>query len=75
MNGKSWPFTERLDYEVGEPVHWKIVNASDLSHPMHLHGLHFNLDGVGDGEKYTIFADGSGRSSSRTPRRSSRRSR
>lgn len=43
INGKSWPFTERLDYRVGERVHWKIVNASDLSHPMHLHGFHFEV--------------------------------
>jgi FtsP/CotA-like multicopper oxidase with cupredoxin domain len=55
MNGKSWPFTERLTYEAGKPVRWRIVNASDLSHPMHLHGLHFNVDGVGDGERYQAF--------------------
>ncbi len=57
INGKSWPFTERLTYEAGEPVHWRVVNASDLSHPMHLHGLHFNVDGVGDGESYRRYAD------------------
>ena len=45
INGKSWPFTERLTYQRGEPVHWRVVNASDLSHPMHLHGLHFNIEG------------------------------
>jgi manganese oxidase len=56
INGKSWPFTERLEYRAGESVHWRVVNASDLSHPMHLHGLHFNVDGVGDGERYTSFA-------------------
>ncbi len=55
INGKSWPYTERLQAEVGKPVHWKIVNASDLSHPMHLHGFHFWLDGEGDGERYTVF--------------------
>ena len=55
MNGKSWPFTERLAYEAGEPVHWRVINASDLSHPMHLHGLHFNVDGVGDGERYRTY--------------------
>src|SRR5262245_39503394 len=27
INGKSWPFTERLNYKVGEKVHWKFVNA------------------------------------------------
>lgn len=56
INGKSWPFTERLSYAVGDTVRWKVVNASDLSHPMHLHGLHFNVDGVGDGERWRAFA-------------------
>ena len=32
------PVHERLDYEVGQSVHWRLINASDLSHPMHLHG-------------------------------------
>src|SRR5262249_5674214 len=58
INGKSWPFTERLNYKVGEKVHWKIVNASDLSHPMHLHGLHFDLDAEGDGEHYNVYEPG-----------------
>lgn len=57
INGKSWPFTERLDAEVGKQVRWKIVNASDLSHPMHLHGFYFRLDGHGDGESYTVLED------------------
>jgi FtsP/CotA-like multicopper oxidase with cupredoxin domain len=56
INGKSWPFTERLEYTAGESVHWRLVNASDLSHPMHLHGLHFSVDGMGDGESYRSFA-------------------
>jgi len=56
INGKSWPYTERLTYQVGESVHWRVINASDLSHPMHLHGSHFNVDGVGDGEHYQAFA-------------------
>ncbi len=58
INGKSWPFTERLNYEVGEKVHWKVINASDLSHPMHLHGLHFELDAEGDGEHYNVYEPG-----------------
>jgi manganese oxidase len=58
INGKSWPYTERLNFKVGEKVQWKIVNASDLSHPMHLHGFHFSLEGEGDGDKYRIFDDG-----------------
>lgn len=55
INGKSWPFTERLNYTVGERIHWRVVNASDLSHPMHLHGSHFNVDAMGDGEHYQMY--------------------
>ena len=55
INGKSWPYTERLTYTAGETVRWRVVNASNLSHPMHLHGAHFNVDGVGDGETYQAF--------------------
>lgn len=55
INGKSWPFTERLTAEVGKEVHWKVLNVSDLSHPMHLHGFHFRLDAEGDGESYKFL--------------------
>ncbi|MDO8795528.1 MAG: multicopper oxidase domain-containing protein [Vicinamibacterales bacterium] len=55
INGKSWPYTERLTYPAGTQVHWRVVNASDLSHPMHLHGSHFTVDAVGDGERYEAF--------------------
>ena len=60
INGKSWPYTERLNYQVGEHVHWHVINASDLSHPMHLHGFHFELDAEGDGEHYKVFEPGEG---------------
>ena len=59
INGKSWPYTERLNYEVGESVRWRVINASDLSHPMHLHGFHFALDAEGDGENYKTYEEGS----------------
>lgn len=55
INGKSWPYTERLNFRVGETVRWRMINASDLSHPMHLHGFHFTLDGEGDGESYKAY--------------------
>jgi len=38
INGKSWPYTERLEYTAGEPVRWRVINATDSCHPMHLHG-------------------------------------
>lgn len=55
MNGKSWPHTTRLSYKMGEPIHWRIINASISMHPMHLHGAHFQVDSEGDAERDTIF--------------------
>jgi FtsP/CotA-like multicopper oxidase with cupredoxin domain len=50
INGKSWPHTERLNAQLGEAEHWRILNATPLPHPMHLHGFYFHVDSVGDGE-------------------------
>ncbi len=50
INGKAWPYTERLLAALGTPEHWRVVNATPLEHPMHLHGFFFHVDAVGDGE-------------------------
>lgn len=55
INGKSWPYSERLNYTAGEPVRWRFVNASDAPHPMHLHGSFYRVDSVGDGESDRIL--------------------
>ena len=57
INGLSWPHTERLTYRTAETVHWRVINASDSNHPMHLHGFYFRVDSVGDTETDTIYAD------------------
>lgn len=41
INGLTWPYTERLSYRQGEKVNWRVINASVLGHPMHLHGFPF----------------------------------
>lgn len=56
INGKSWPFTEHLNYTIGDTVHWRVLNTTYLDHAMHLHGFFFDVDGVGDGETYTQYA-------------------
>jgi FtsP/CotA-like multicopper oxidase with cupredoxin domain len=48
LNGRSWPFTERLAYTVGDSVRWRLINASFVHHPMHLHGFFFRVDARGD---------------------------
>ena len=55
INGKSWPYTERLTYNAGDQVRWRLINASDSPHPMHMHGSYYRVDSVGDGERDQIF--------------------
>ncbi|HEX5005309.1 MAG TPA: multicopper oxidase domain-containing protein, partial [Gemmatimonadales bacterium] len=47
INGRSWPYTERLQFTVGDSAHWRIVNASRRVHPMHLHGFYYRVTGLG----------------------------
>ena len=56
INGKSWPFTERIGAAVGDTLRWRIVNASHRAHPMHLHGFYFRVDAHGDGAGDTIYS-------------------
>ena len=58
INGKAWPYSERLRYALGDSVRWRIVNASQEAHPMHLHGFYFRVDarGVREAEADSIYA-------------------
>ena len=56
VNGLSWPFTERLEYAVGDTARWRIINASNVDHPMHLHGFYFTVDALGDTHTDTRYA-------------------
>jgi len=57
INGKSWPYAERLIYKTGEPVYWRIVNPSTVVHAMHLHGFYFTVDGVGDAASFLRYSE------------------
>ncbi len=56
INGKMFPYTESFDYAVGDSVRWRVINASDREHPMHLHGFFYRVDALGDGARDTTFA-------------------
>jgi manganese oxidase len=58
INGLAWPHTERLAYRLHEPVRWRVVNLSTQTHTMHLHGFHFEIDGLGDGLRHETFPEG-----------------
>jgi FtsP/CotA-like multicopper oxidase with cupredoxin domain len=55
MNGSSWPYTERLEMDVGETQRWRVVNASGRFHPMHLHGFFFSVLARGTVTGDTIY--------------------
>ncbi|MBZ5599397.1 MAG: multicopper oxidase domain-containing protein [Acidobacteriia bacterium] len=56
INGKSWPYTERLSLKVGDTAHWRILNPSMSDHAMHLHGFFFQVNSLGDGEHDRLYA-------------------
>ena len=58
INGKSYPYTEPLDYTAGDRVRWRVINPSFSEHPMHLHGAFYEVLSYGNFEKDTSFAEG-----------------
>lgn len=58
FNGKAWPHTERISLVQNDSVHWRLINAAAVPHPMHLHGFYFRVTHRG-GERAdtTIAAD------------------
>lgn len=50
INGASWPGTERLHATVGDSLRWRVINATGLPHPMHLHGFYFRVDSYANRE-------------------------
>ena len=55
INGRAWPYTERLTYRVGDAVRWRWINAGQGNHPMHLHGSYYTVESMGDGERDTAL--------------------
>ncbi|HSJ62569.1 MAG TPA: multicopper oxidase domain-containing protein [Gemmatimonadaceae bacterium] len=55
INGLSWPHTERLDLVAGAPVRWRVINASNDGHLMHLHGFYFRVLALGDATRNDAF--------------------
>jgi manganese oxidase len=57
VNGRSWPHTERFSHAVGDSVRWRVVNATDRGHPMHLHGFYFTVAARGSAWSDTAYAE------------------
>ena len=43
INGKSYPDTEPIKVATGKPVLFRLVNAGQMAHPLHLHGTAFKV--------------------------------
>ncbi len=57
INGRGWPYTERLSATIGDTLRWRIVNASSRVHPMHLHGFYFKIRSRGTGRIDSTFTN------------------
>lgn len=55
INGRPWPLTERLTYQLGDSVRWRWINASENTHPLHLHGFYYRIEARGDFAHDTIY--------------------
>jgi len=57
INGRSWPYTERLRYAAGQEVRWRVLNLTRTQHAMHLHGFFFKVESKGDGVRDSVYRD------------------
>jgi len=55
INGKSWPYTPRFEYKIGQPVHWRWLNATNEPHALHLHGFYYRIDAINRGGQITHY--------------------
>ncbi len=55
INGRPWPLTERFTYDLGDSIRWRLINATEKVHPMHLHGFYYRVDARGDFVRDTIY--------------------
>jgi FtsP/CotA-like multicopper oxidase with cupredoxin domain len=57
INGKSYPFTEPLEYTMGDTIRWRVIDPGFSPHPMHLHGAFYKVLSLGNAEKDTQFVE------------------
>lgn len=55
VNGRPWPYSERLSYAMGDSIRWRVINATNDVHPVHLHGFYFRVDARGDIAQDTVY--------------------
>ena len=56
INGKTWPYTERLSYRTGDSARWRLLNTSVSDHAMHLHGFYFEVNSIGEQDRDHLYS-------------------
>ncbi len=54
FNGKAWPYNERLTFTQGDSIHFRVINAAAVEHPLHLHGFYFRIARQGGARADTV---------------------
>jgi FtsP/CotA-like multicopper oxidase with cupredoxin domain len=58
FNGKAWPYNERLTFTQGDSVHFRVINAAAVEHPLHLHGFYYRVARHGGARADTVVSAG-----------------
>jgi FtsP/CotA-like multicopper oxidase with cupredoxin domain len=58
FNGKAWPYNEHLTFEQGDSIHFRVINAAAVEHPIHLHGFYFRVARHGGARADTVVPPG-----------------
>src|SRR6185503_16178667 len=56
FNGKAWPYNERLTFAQGDSIHFRVINAAAVEHPLHLHGFYFRVARQGGARADTVVS-------------------
>jgi FtsP/CotA-like multicopper oxidase with cupredoxin domain len=56
FNGKAWPYNERPTFAQGDSIHFRVINAAAVEHPLHLHGFYFRVTRHGGDRADTVVA-------------------
>jgi FtsP/CotA-like multicopper oxidase with cupredoxin domain len=54
FNGKAWPYNERLTFTQNDSIHFRVINAAAVEHPLHLHGFYFRVARQGGARADTV---------------------
>ncbi len=53
INGRGWPHTNTMMLAQGDSTRIRVINATVLWHPLHLHGFFYRIESSGDGVRDT----------------------